>query len=92
MSMRMQLHGVGTFPVCPHCGDELRHIVDYSTTGGHLLSCCCGDSPKFPTFEALLTAMRGWCRMHAVAVPAGVSLPLLAPPQARPPAHQVVRA
>jgi len=76
MTHRQQLHSVGTFPVCPDCGDELRHIHDdRAAEGGHFLSCCCGDSPKLPTFDALLDAMQGWCAQRGVPVPAGVSLP-----------------
>ena len=70
MTQRMQLHSVGTFPVCPDCGDELRHIRDdRAQGGGHFLSCCCGDSPKLPTFDALLGAMETWCAARGVAVP-----------------------
>lgn len=69
MTQRQQLHAVGALPVCPDCGDELRHILDDRTCGGHFLSCCCGDSPKFPAFDALYDAMVGWCAARHVHVP-----------------------
>ena len=79
MTLRHVLHSVGTFPICPACGDEYRHIVDSREgLGGHCLSCCCGDSPKFPTFDALLDAMQGWCLAHGVIVPDAVAVHLLA--------------
>jgi hypothetical protein len=75
MTQRMQLHSVGTFPVCPDCHDEYRHIRDdRAHGGGHFLSCCCGDSPKLPTFEALRDAMRGWCVARGVAVPDSIEV------------------
>lgn len=70
MSQRQQPHAVGTFPCCPDCGDELRHIVDdRAKVGGHFLSCCCGDSPKFHDFPALWDALHGWCSRRGVTMP-----------------------
>lgn len=70
MSQRQQTHAVGTFPRCPDCGDELRHILDdRATAGGHFLSCCCGDSPKFASFPALWFALEGWCQRRGVVMP-----------------------
>ena len=69
MTQRMQLHAVGTFPACPDCGDELRHIHDDRAGGGHFLSCCCGDSPKFAGFDPLMEALAGWCLQRGVAMP-----------------------
>lgn len=70
MTQRQQLHAVGALPVCPDCGDELRHIVDdRASVRGHFLSCCCGDSPKFPTFRELYNAMVDWCCTRRVHVP-----------------------
>lgn len=75
MTQRMQQHSMGTFPLCPECGVEYRHVRDYrSCGGGHLLSCCCGDSPKFPSFDALRAAMRGWCAARGVAIPDSVDV------------------
>jgi hypothetical protein len=77
MSQRQQPHAVGTFPLCPDCGDELRHIVDdRASAGGHFLSCCCGDSPKFGSLPLLWAAMLGWCERR------GVAAPCLQPPRA----------
>lgn len=70
MTQRQQMHAVGALPTCPDCGDELRHIHDdRASEGGHFLSCCCGDSPKFQDFDRLIDAMHGWCALHRVTVP-----------------------
>lgn len=70
MTQRQQLHPVGTFPVCPTCGDELRHIHDARVTdGGHLLSCCCGDSPKFADFADLMDALVRACARSGMPPP-----------------------
>ena len=73
MTQRQQLHAVGTFPVCPDCGDELRHILDdRATDGGHCLSCCCGDSPKFASFYLLMAALEGWCDAKGLALASNI--------------------
>lgn len=78
MSQRQQPHAVGTFPVCPDCGDELRHIVDdRAKVGGHFLSCCCGDSPKFHDFQLLWDALYSWCSRRGVTMPT-VAMPRVA--------------
>ena len=70
MTQRQQRHPAGTFPRCPDCGGELRHIHDdRAAFGGHLLSCCCGDSPKFAEAQDLWNALYTWCALRSVAVP-----------------------
>lgn len=63
MTQRQTSHPEGTFPTCPDCGREPRHLIDARRrpVGGHLLSCYCGDTPKF---EGLSEAVRAWCRIH----------------------------
>ena len=58
--MRQQRHPAGTFPTCPACNMEPRHILDQRRRplGGHLLSCACGDGTKQDT---LAQAADSWC-------------------------------
>lgn len=67
MTHRQQSHPAGSFPHCPHCNREPRHIVDgrAAPVGGHLLSCTCGDSAKFPS---LAGALRAWCASRNVSM------------------------
>jgi hypothetical protein len=67
-TQRQVQHPNGTFPKCPSCCREPRHIFDGRSrpTGGHLLSCACGDTPKAVN---LPEALNTWCRAHDVAVP-----------------------
>lgn len=67
MTHRQQSHAVGSFPQCPACQREPRHIVDgrQRPTGGHLMACSCGDSPKF---DSLAVALRTWCAARNVSV------------------------
>lgn len=67
-TQRQVSHPRGTFPMCPSCSREPRHIVDgrRRPVGGHLLSCACGDTPKTDDLPA---ALNTWCRAHGVAVP-----------------------
>lgn len=67
MTQRQQSHPVGTFPQCPRCGFEARHVIDARRRplGGHLLSCACGDSPKFDT---LGQAVAHWCGARNVSM------------------------
>lgn len=58
-------HPPFSFPSCPGCGREPRHLFDARTgtffgpaRGGHFMACSCGDGAKFPTFAAALSA---WC-------------------------------
>lgn len=75
MTQRMQLHPPGTFPECPDCGDELRHVHDErAVVGGHFMSCCCGDSPKFGGAEAMVEALHGWCAQRGVTMPAVIDV------------------
>lgn len=67
-TQRQMPHPAGTFPKCPSCGREPKHILDgrRRPMGGHLLSCACGDTPKG---DALPEALNSWCRAHGVPVP-----------------------
>lgn len=67
MTMRQQSHPASTFPQCPACSKEPRHILDMRSrpVGGHLLSCACGDTPKF---DQLSEAVQSWCRAHNVSM------------------------
>lgn len=67
--MRHQPHPDGTFPVCPDCGVEPRHILDLRARprGGHLLSCACGDSTKH---DNLAEATKAWGRARNIEIPA----------------------
>lgn len=66
-TQRQQTHASGSFPDCPQCGREPRHIHDARRRplGGHLLSCACGDSSKFDT---LAGAVRAWCAARNVSM------------------------
>lgn len=65
--MRQQPHARGTFPTCPQCAREPRHIHDVRRrpTGGHMLSCGCGDTARFDT---LAQAIRAWCSPRNVSM------------------------
>lgn len=67
MTQRQQSHPAGSFPSCPDCKTEPRHILDARgrPLGGHLMSCRCGDTPKFDT---LAEAVRTWCRARNVSM------------------------
>lgn len=67
-TQRQIAHPAGTFPPCPACRREPKHILDgrRRPLGGHLLSCACGDTPKA---DDLPEALNTWCRAHDVAVP-----------------------
>lgn len=67
-TQRQMPHPAGTFPTCPACSREPKHILDgrRRPVGGHLLSCACGDTPKADDLPA---ALNTWCRAHGVAVP-----------------------
>lgn len=66
-TQRQQKHAAGSFPACPECGREPRHILDVRRRpiGGHLLSCACGDTTKHDT---LTDAVRTWCRARNVSM------------------------
>lgn len=65
--MRQQSHAAGTFPLCPGCNREPRHIHDLRRrpVGGHLLSCGCGDTAKF---DSLTAAVCAWTRDRDVSM------------------------
>jgi hypothetical protein len=65
--MRHQPHPAGTFPACPDCGIEPRHILDQRARprGGHLLNCACGDCTKH---DDLAAAAQAWGRAHQVQI------------------------
>lgn len=66
-TQRQQKHPAGSFPVCPTCNFEPRHILDvrHRPLGGHLMSCACGDTPKH---DSLADAVRSWCRARNVSL------------------------
>lgn len=63
MTQRQLWHPRGSFPVCPQCNKEPRHIIDgrRRPVGGHLMSCQCGDTPKC---DSLALAVASWCQAH----------------------------
>lgn len=67
MTMRQQRHPVGSFPKCPDCGKEPRHILDQRRrpVGGHLMSCACGDTTKHDTLQGALVA---WMKPRNVSL------------------------
>jgi hypothetical protein len=67
MTMRQQPHPAGSFPTCPACQKEPRHILDLRRRpiGGHLLACHCGETPKA---DDLAAAVRAFCRARNVSL------------------------
>lgn len=65
MTQRQQPHDAGTFPACPDCKREPRHILDARRRpiGGHLMLCSCGETGKH---ESLDQAVSQWKRMHGI--------------------------
>lgn len=75
---RAIVHDPGTFPICPDCGLEPRHIFDHRRrpVGGHLMSCRCGDSPKYDDMESALACWGRTHRVRVVPAPAAVVTPI----------------
>lgn len=65
MTQRMQSHPPGTFPACPTCRREAKHVIDGRNrpVGGHLMTCSCGDSPKF---DSLPEALQAFCSARGI--------------------------
>ena len=68
MTHRQQVHAAGTFPLCPGCHREPRHILDgrRRPIGGHLLACSCGETAKH---DSLVEAVAAWCAPRNVRAP-----------------------
>lgn len=68
MTQRQQPHDAGTFPQCPDCQREPRHLLDgrRRPIGGHLLACSCGETTKY---DSLQQAVAAWCAPREIPAP-----------------------
>lgn len=67
-TQRTVQHTHGTFPQCPRCQREPRHMLDVrrQPIGGHWLECPCNvNGLRYPTLER---AIREWCGARGVAM------------------------